>query len=102
MMKQKKWRACVGVNMNRIKIEHDIVLAHTYNNKEKIKQIYIDLVNTRSKMDRWFNKYLDMFDDKMSTVSRDDPIWKLYHNKSEEYSAVTQTIKTAEYYLKKR
>ena len=87
--------------MNRAKIEQDIVLAHTFNNKEKIQDIYVELINTKAKMDRWFNKYLDMFDEKMNSVSRNDPVWKLYHNKSEEYSAVTQTIKTAEYYLKK-
>ena len=88
--------------MNRSLIEKDIVIAYMYNNKEKIKDIYIDLVNQRSKMDRWFNKYLDMFDEKMNSVTRNDPVWKLYHAKSEEYSDVTQTIKTAEYYLKKQ
>lgn len=87
--------------MNRAKVEQDIVLAHTFNNKDKIREIYIDLVNVKAKMDRWFNKYLDMFDEKMNNVSRNDPVWKLYHNKSEEYSDVTQTIKTAEYYMKK-
>lgn len=87
--------------MNRSKIEHDIVTAHLYNNREAINDIYIDLINLKAKLDRWFNKYLDMFDEKMSTVTNSDPVWKLYHSKSEEYSDVTQTIKTAEYYLKK-
>ena len=81
--------------MNRAKIEQDIVLAHTFNNKEKIQDIYVELINTRAKMDR------DMCDEKMNSVSRNDPVWKLHHNKSAEYAAVTQTIKTAEYYLKK-
>jgi hypothetical protein len=87
--------------MNRKQIENDIVTAHLYNDRNKIKSIYIDLVNTRGKMDRWFNKYLDMFDEKMNTVKNDDPVWRLYHAKSDEYSKVVQTIKTAEYYLKK-
>lgn len=87
--------------MNRKQTEHDIVMAHTFNDSAKLQKIYIDLVNLRSKMDRWFDKYLDMFDEKMSTVNRSDPVWKLYHKKSDEYSEVTATIKTAEYYLKK-
>lgn len=88
--------------MNRSKIEQDIVLAHTFNDKDTITQIYIDLINIKAKLDRWFNKYLDMFDEKMSSTTSSDPVWKLYHSKSEEYSEVTQTIKTAEYYLKKQ
>lgn len=87
--------------MNRKQIETDIVMAHTYNNREAIQKIYIDLINAKAKMDRWFNKYLDMFDEKMSAVNRSDPLWKLYHAKSDEYCDLTQTIKTAEYYLKK-
>lgn len=88
--------------MNRKKIENDIALASLHNNKEAINNIYIDLINLKAKLDRWFNKYLDMFDEKMSTVNNSDPVWKLYHSKSEEYSDVTQTIKTAEYFLKKQ
>lgn len=87
--------------MNRKNIESRIVEAHTFNQREKLQDIYIELVNLKAKMDRWFDKYLDMFDEKMNTVGRQDPIWKLYHKKSDEYSDVVQTIKTAEYYLKK-
>lgn len=88
--------------MNRKKIESDIVYAHTFNDKSKLMDIYVELVNNRSKMDRWFDKYLDMFDHEMSVRPRTDPIWKLYHKKSNEYSDIVQTIKTAEYYLKKQ
>jgi hypothetical protein len=87
--------------MNRKHIEYIIVNAHIYNDTDKLKEVYIELINLRSKLDRWFNKYLDMFDEKMNSVNRSHPIWKLYHAKSEEYSDVVQTIKTAEYYLKK-
>lgn len=87
--------------MNRKKIESDIVYAHTYNDREKLMNIYIELVNSRSKMDRWFDKYLDMFDDVMNSRPQTDPIWKLYHKKSDEYSDLVQSIKTAEYFLKK-
>ena len=87
--------------MNRKQIESDIVMAHTFNDYDKLYGIYVELVNSRSKLDRWFNKYLDMFDEKMSKSSRQDPLWKLYHVKHEEYSDISQTIRTAEYYLKK-
>ena len=88
--------------MNRTQIESEIVNAHIYNKPEALNTIYIDLINLRAKLDRWFNKYLDMFDEKMNTVPTTDPVWKLYHKKANEYSDVVQTIKTAEYFLKKR
>jgi hypothetical protein len=87
--------------MNRKQTESDIVIAHTFNDYDKLYGIYVELVNSRSKLDRWFNKYLDMFDEKMSKSTREDPLWKLYHVKHEEYSDINQTIRTAEYYLKK-
>lgn len=104
MKKLKTWLVCVVTNMekmNRPKIEQEIVIAHTFNDKDKIKDIYIDLVNLRSKLDRWFNKYLDMFNEKMNTVPRTDPVWKLYNDKFDEYNSVVQTIKTAEYFMRK-
>ena len=88
--------------MNRKNTESDIVNAYIYNDREKMKSIYIDLINLRSKLDRWFNKYIDMFDEKMNSSTRSDPVWKLYHAKSHEYSDVVQSIKTAEYYLNKK
>lgn len=87
--------------MNRKQIEADIVMAHTFNDRQKIQDIHIELVNMRAKLHRWFNKYLDMFDEKMTSSTRSDPIWKLYHKKCDEYSDVVQTIKTAEYYIRK-
>ena len=87
--------------MNRSHIENQIATAHLYNEKEKITVIYYDLINLKAKLDRWFNKYLDMFDEKMNSSTRSDPVRKLYHTKSEEYSDVVQTIKTAEYFLRK-
>ncbi len=87
--------------MNRRQIENDIIAAYSSNDTEKVRSIYMDLINTRGKMNRWFNKYLDMFDEKMNNSTRKDPVWKLYHAKSEEYSDVMQTIKIVEYYLKK-
>ena len=87
--------------MNRKNVECDIVMAYTQKNSEEIYNIYVELVTIRTKLDRWFTKYIDMFDEKMNNSTRQDPVWKLYHSKSNEYSDISQTIKTAEYYLKK-
>lgn len=88
--------------MNRRSIETDILNAFMLNDRERIQKIYIDLVNLRSKLDRWFNKYLDMFDDRMNNSDRNDPVWKLYRSKSNQYSDVSHTLKIAEYYLNKK
>lgn len=87
--------------MNKKQFEYDVVMAHTMNEREKIKDIYLELVNERSRLDRWFNKYLDMFDTKMNASSRTDPVWKLYHAKFNEYSKLNSLITTAQYYMKK-
>jgi hypothetical protein len=91
-----------NTSMNRRTVESDILNAFMFNDREKIKMIYIDLVNLKSKLDRWFNKYLDMFDDRMNSSDRNDPVWKLYHSKFNQYSDVTHTLKIAEYYLNKK
>lgn len=80
-------------------IENNIIFAHSNHDNEQIRKIYIDLLNTRSKLDRWFNKYLDMFDEKFSDYSEKDPVKKLYNSKYEEYSKLNNTIKLAEFYL---
>jgi hypothetical protein len=65
---------------------------------EKIKAV---LVKERTVMDRWFDKYLEMFERKMSTEDTETPIWKLYKTKSKEYSELNGIIKTADIYIKK-
>lgn len=85
-----------------MKLGSTIVNAYVYRDMQKIQSIYIDLINLRAKLDRWFNKYLDMFDDKLNSSDRNDPVWKLYRAKSNEYSDVTHSIKIAEYYLNKK
>lgn len=62
---------------------------------------YTELVNERHKLDRWFNKYLDLFSEKMSCVDKSDPVWKLYDSKSKTYSEISKDIKTVEYLIKR-
>ena len=78
----------------------DIAQAIVQCDKQKIYSIYLELVKERNKLDKWFNKYLDMFSEKMSDADKKDPMWKLYDAKSEQYSRIMTNIKTAEFYLK--
>ncbi len=59
------------------------------------------LLKERQKMDRWFDKYLDMFDRKMDPAKVDTPEWKLYNKKSEEYSQLNRLITSADVYIQK-
>jgi hypothetical protein len=57
---------------------------------------------TQSKiMDKWFDKYLDMFEKKMKPDEPNTNIWKMYHNKSNEYSELQSLIRTTDAYLRK-
>lgn len=86
--------------MNMRQIESQIIQARAYNDRAAIGEILIELTNQRSKMDRWFDKYLDMFDEKLSECDRNDPVKKLYNTKFDEYSKLQRTIKLAESYMK--
>lgn len=81
-------------------IQRELIIAHASHDLIKIKEIYVELLNDRSKMDRWFNKYLDMFDEKFSDMDYKDPAKKLYNSKFEEYQKNSINIKMAEHYLK--
>lgn len=59
------------------------------------------LLKERQKMDRWFDKYLEMFDRKMDSTKINTPEWKMYNKKSEEYSTVNGLIRSADVYIKK-
>ena len=71
------------------------------NDSASLQKIYISLIKQRTVLDRWFDKYLDMFDRKMSTDNTDTPIWKLYKQKLNEYSELNGVITTANAYLNK-
>jgi hypothetical protein len=87
--------------MNHKQLESELSTAHMYNQSKKIEEIYVQLINTKSKLDRWFNKYIDMFDDTMNSVANTHPVWKLYNAKFDEYSELNKNIRTAEYYMKR-
>jgi hypothetical protein len=66
-----------------------------------LEKIRISLIKERQVMDRWFDKFLDMFERKMSTEDTETPIWKLYKTKSKEYSELNSIIKSADIYINK-
>jgi len=74
-------------------IDHDIVA---------LEKIRTSLIKQRISMDRWFDKYLDMFEKKMNSDEPDTPIWKLYKQKLKEYDKVQHDIKSAEYWISKQ
>jgi hypothetical protein len=87
--------------MNRNKIESEVAIAYHVGDSKKVKAIREELASQQSKMDRWFDKYLDMFDEKMNYSQRTDPVWKLYFKKFDEYCELKQSLKTTEYFLRK-
>jgi len=87
--------------VNRKQVERDVAIAYHVGDRAKVKTILEDLTMQRNKLDRWFDKYLDMFDAKMDRAKRDDPVWKLYFQKFNVYCDLKQSIKTTEYFLGK-
>jgi len=66
-----------------------------------LENIRVSLLKERTLLDRWFDKYLDMFERKMTSENTDTPVWKLYKTKSNEYSELNGIITTADAYIKK-
>ena len=60
-----------------------------------------DLIKEQKIMDKWFDKYLDMFDRKMDPKEPATPIWKMYNKKYDEYTELDLVIKTANAYVGK-
>ena len=66
-----------------------------------LEKIKTSLIKQRIAMDRWFDKYLDMFEKKMNVEETETPIWKLYKDKLKEYDKISHGIKTADYWIAK-
>jgi hypothetical protein len=63
--------------------------------------VYGQLLVERMRLDKFFSMYLDKFERKMDPERTSTPIWDLYKKKMREYGDLQQTIKVAEYYMKK-
>lgn len=82
-------------------IKQQLSEAFVYNDTEKLKTLYVQLLNKRSFLDKWFDKFIDTYDAKMTTSDRSSPVWKKYHERFSEYENLSSELKTAEHYLKK-
>ena len=88
--------------MNTKSIESKIIAAAHLRDFDTIRDVYVEMTNVKLKMDRWFDKYLDMFDEKLSTCDRNDPVKKLYNAKFDEYSRVSHVLKVAQSYMNQK
>ena len=81
--------------MTTVKIQEAVI----NRDRKQLIEIHSELVKERNLLDVWFNKYLDIFSDKMTEVSKADPVWKLYDNKYKLYEKVKANLKTVEYHI---
>lgn len=82
-------------------IEQQISQAYQVGDKQSISAARENLVAQREKLNRWFDRYLDLFSDRMEKLKKDDPVWKLYDKKYATYQEVSHAITTANYFLEK-
>lgn len=87
------------MEISMIEMRDKISLCVIDQDKQALTKVRDALVKERKNMDKWFDKYLEMFDSKMDPSSPHTPIWKLYHSKSEEYSTLLNLIRTADAYI---
>ena len=84
--------------MNVNELERNIIIAYSQNDYDFINNTLNDLTAKLFKLDKWFNKYLDIFSEKMDIADDKDPIKVLYKAKFEEYSKISKVLKVAKHY----
>lgn len=82
-------------------IERDIITAATFHEWNKILEIKDNIFKERCKLDKWFDRYLNMFEEKLQTCSNTDPVKVLFKRKSDEYEHVNRLMRVVEFYLSK-
>jgi hypothetical protein len=87
--------------MTRNKIENQMLEFAMASDVAGLTQLLSDLKTQRRKLDAWFDKYLDMFDSKMTKTGKEDPVWKMYDKKFYEYQELEANIKRVNYYREK-
>ncbi len=83
------------------KIENQMLEFAMASDVAGLTQLLSDLKTQRRKLDAWFDKYLEMFDNKMTKTGKEDPVWKMYDKKFYEYQELEQNIKRVNYYREK-
>lgn len=57
----------------------------------------IELVNQRTKLEKWAAEYLDENSDIMDDVNSDHPVFKMYNTKMKEYESIVDEIRKVMY-----
>lgn len=78
-----------------------IVSLASERNLAGVANAQMELYVERMKMDKFFTMFLDKFEGKMDPENTNTPVWNLYKKKMKEYDAINQSIKAADYYLKR-
>lgn len=65
----------------------------------KLKAKLTDLLIERIKLDQFFDRYLEKFENHMKPNKPDTAVWKLYRKKYEEYDKLSREITTTEHLL---
>lgn len=87
--------------MTKFEIENKMLELAMAADVSGLTKLVSDLKTQRRKLDAWFDKYLEMFDNKMNKTSKADPVWKMYDKKFEEYQELEMSIKRVNYYREK-
>lgn len=87
--------------MTRFEIENKMLELAMASDVSGLTKLLTDLKVQRRKMDAWFDKYLDQFDNKMTKSASDSPLWKMYNKKFTEYQELEASIKRVNYYREK-
>ena len=73
------------------------------NTIDELRAEYTALNVAKYKLDVFFDMFLDKFDTKLrGDRKKDDPHWKLYDTKFEEYETLTRAIAHTKYLIEKK
>ena len=68
--------------------------------KKKLEVVTEGLINRKAELDNFFEEYLELFDDKMSTIEdQSHPIWRAYKVRYKEWQKINSDLKLASYYM---
>lgn len=79
------------------------MLGNMYQRKEKkkIEVIAEKLHKRQDELNVFFEEFLELFDDKMSTIEdKQHPIWKAYNARYKEWTQLKKDIELANYYIR--
>lgn len=69
-------------------------------NKKELARVKDELEKNLNEINVFFDEYLEVFDDKMSTSSNQNtPEWKAYNDKYKVYENMKHSLKMTDYYL---